>query len=50
MKLPVQRKKVSLHDIAAPKPSRAAARVVKSALKSAYRDQQAVLKKAYSIK
>jgi len=50
MKLPVQRKKVTLHEIAAPKPSRAAARVVRSALKVAYRDQQAILKKAYSAK
>jgi hypothetical protein len=49
MKL-VQRKKVSLHDIAAPKPSRAASRAVRSALKGAYKDQQATLKKAYSTK
>ncbi len=48
MKSLVQRKKVSLHEIAAPKPSRAATRTVKSALKGAYKDQQAVLKKAYS--
>jgi hypothetical protein len=50
MKLSVQRKKVTLHEIAAPKPSPAAARVVRSALKGAYKDQQAVLKKAYSTK
>ncbi len=50
MKLPVQRKQVSLREIAAPKPSRAASRAVRSALKGAYKDQQATLKKARSAK
>lgn len=44
-----QRKKVSLHDIASPKPSRAANRAVKSAIKGAYKDQQATLKKAGAL-
>ncbi len=48
MKLTLQRKKVSLHDIASPKPSRAATHAVKSAIKGAYKEQQATLKKAYS--
>lgn len=40
------KKKVSLRDIVAPKPSLAARRVVKSALKGAYADQQTILRKA----
>lgn len=47
MKLTI-RKKVSLQDIADPKPSRAATRALKGALKDAYKDQQTTLKKAYS--
>lgn len=47
MKL-ITRRKVSVHDIVAPKPSRAATRAVKSALKGAYKDQQSTLRKAYS--
>lgn len=42
-------KKVSLYDVASPKPSRAANRAVRSAMKGAYRDQQQTLKKAQSI-
>jgi len=44
-----QRKKVTLHDIASPKPSRAASRAVKIAMKGAYKDQQQTLKRARTL-
>lgn len=44
-----QRKKVTLSDIASPKPSRAANRAVRSAIKGAYKDQQQTLKKASAL-
>ena len=39
-------KKVELSDVASPKPSRAATRVLNGAIKRAYADQQAVSRKA----
>lgn len=42
-------KKVALSDIASPKPSRAATRVLNGALKKAHKDQQMVLRKAASL-
>lgn len=39
-------KKVELRDVASPKPSRAATKVLNGALKRAYADQQAVSRKA----
>ena len=45
-----KKKKVELKDVAAPKPSRAAARVLNDALERAYKDQQAISRKAASIR
>lgn len=39
-------KKVELKDVASPKPSRAAVKVLNGAIKRAYADQQAVSRKA----
>lgn len=42
--------KVTLSDIASPKPSRAAARVLSGAIKRAYVDQKIVSRQAHSIR
>lgn len=42
----VKPKKVALSDVASPKPSRSAARVLNSALKRAYADQKTVSQRA----
>lgn len=43
-------KKVELSDIASPKPSKAATRVLNGALKRAYDEQQLVLRKAGDVR
>lgn len=43
-------KKVELSDVASPKPSRAATRVLNGALKRAYDDQKAISRKAEAIR
>lgn len=43
-------KKVSLQDVASPRPSRSANRVIKSALKQAHVDQQTLKHKATAIR
>lgn len=43
-------KKVELRDVASPKPSRAATRVLNDAVKQAYSDQQLTMKKAQAIR
>jgi|GEM_PF-1556061 len=49
-KLFIKNKKVSLSDVASPKPSRAATRVVKDALVRAHKDQQIISKKAQALR
>jgi hypothetical protein len=43
-------KKVTLQDVASPHPSRNAGRVLKSAIKQAYIDQETVSRKAAAIR
>lgn len=50
MKSLLRPKKVTLQDVASPKPSRAAARVVKDALKQSYADQKAVSRRAEAMR
>jgi hypothetical protein len=50
MKRVLKPKKVTLQDVASPQPSRAAARVIKGALKRAYADQKAVSRQAAAIR
>jgi hypothetical protein len=50
MKSIFKSKKVELSDVASPKPSRAATRVLNGALKRAYDDQKAVSRKAEAIR
>jgi hypothetical protein len=44
------KKKVTLSDIAAPRPSRAADRVLKNALTRAHKDQERVSRKAQELR
>jgi len=44
------KKKVTLHDVASPRPSRAASRVVKGALKRAHQDQTVVSRRAQELR
>ncbi len=46
----IKPKKVELLDVASPKPSRAASRVLNDALEQAYRDQQTTSRKAAAIR
>ena len=48
--LKFSQKKVSLSDVAAPKPSRAATRVIDGAMKRAYQDQQKTIRRAESLR
>ena len=43
-------KKVELSDVAAPKPSKAASRVLDGAVKRAYEDQESTSRKAQAIR
>jgi hypothetical protein len=49
-KLFTKSKKVTLRDVASPKPSRAASRAVKGALIRAHKDQQMISKKAQTLR
>lgn len=49
-KLFTKSKKVTLSDVASPKPSRAASRAVKSALVRAHKDQQNISKRAQALR
>jgi hypothetical protein len=49
-KLFTKSKKVTLSDVASPKPSRAASRAVKDALVRAHKDQQIISKKAQALR
>jgi hypothetical protein len=46
----VKPKKVALSDVASPKPSRAATRVINDALKRAYADQKSVSRQATALR
>lgn len=46
----LSKKKVTLSDVASPKPSRAAARVLKGAMIRAHADQQRLSKEAHAIR
>jgi len=46
----IPRKKVSLSDVASPKPSRAAERVINYSLHQAYEDQKALHQKARELR
>ena len=46
----IRPKKVALSDVASPKPSRAATRVINGALKRAYADQKTISQQAQALR